>query len=483
MIRSKLMKITALAMSLSMLLAIPAYAGNQQSGQNSWNTNNGMFPFQQDGTQLQNGQNGQNGMQNNQNSQNGMQNNQNGQNGMQNSQNTQNNNKLSNAAQFLVSKGIIKGNSSGNYAMTDNVKRCDMSLMLVRAFDLNTESTDSTNFGDVTKDSYYYDAVNTMKQMGIARGDGQNFNPSQNMTLQEAILFVERALDAAGIDYTDVDLEGLFDGKSLTDYATREDVSAILYAVLGEDYQEAPTAVTNAAIVSYQTDANSAVAFDGDDFNDVCSDVTGGTLDYVVFTNPSGQQGRLYYGYTSSSDFDAKVSSSDKYYLDSDDGNTISDVSYVPASNISGPVTINYTGYNTDGTSFHGTVRITVEAEEQAVADAISYTTGEDTALAFDEDDFNEACEDATGESLSYVKFVLPSTTYGKLYYGYDSEDDYDGKVSTTSKYYYDSDDYTSISDVTFVPTDGYTGTVKIGYTGLNADGETFTGTIKITVE
>ena len=467
MLKSKFLTITSLAVSLSLLAAMPVFAGNGQINQNGMN-----MQFMQNG-QVQNVQNGQ--VQNVQNGQ--MQN-------MQNnlSQGVQTRQQLSNAAQFMIGKGIIKGNSGGDYAMSDNVKRCDMSLMVVRAFNLDTGSgSGSGNFSDVVQGSYYYDAVNAMKQLGIAQGDGQNFRPAAYMTLQEAILFVQRSLDAAGIDYSDADFDDLFEGRSLSDNATREDVSVILYAVLGEDYSAA--VVNQASVIEYETDENDAVTFDSGDFNDVCEDTTDETLDYVIFTNPSVSLGRLYYDYTSSSDYDAKVSASDKYYYDEDDGDALSDVTFVPDENVSGTASVSYTGYDNDGNSFRGTVKITINAEEEAVADTITYETDEDTEVTFDGDDFNDVCDDATDETLNYIKFTLPSSSYGKLYYGYDSEDDYDGKVTSSGKYYYDEDDGTAISDVAFVPKNDYTGTVKIKYTGINADGETFTGTIKVTVE
>ena len=462
--KTKIMKITALAACMSLLFAIPVFADNGQNTPSNMNN----FPFQ-NGTQFQNNMQFQNGTQ-----------------GAQQNQ-RQNNGSLSNAAQYMVNKGIIKGDTSGNYSMTSNVKRCDMSIMLVRAFNLNTGSAGGSNFGDIDQGSYYYDAVNAIRQLGIAKGDGQNFNPETNMTLEEAILFVERALDSADIDYDEDDLEDIFDGRSLSDYATREDVAAILYAVLGEDYADyfEANAAAVADAITYTTDEDTSLNFDDDDFVDACDDATDGTLDYVKFSNPSTSLGKLYYDYTSSSKYDSVVGSGDKYYYDDDDGDAISEITFVPKANQSGTVKISYTGYDTDGDSFNGTVVITIDADDDTVADTITLETDEDTAIDFDEDDFNDACEDATGETLSYVKFTLPSSTYGKLYYGYDDEDDYDGKVSASSKYYYDpddDDDY-SISDVTFVPKDDYTGTVKISYTGLNEDGETFTGTVKITVE
>ena len=461
MLNSKLLKITSLAACISMLASVPVFAGNVQGVQNGIN-----MQLMQNGQGMQNMQNGQ-GMQN-----------------MQNGQGTQNNGQqqqLSNAAQFMVNKGIVKGDTSGNYSMSDDVKRGDMSLMMVRAFGLSEGTGGSGGFSDVSASSYYHDAVSIMQSLGIAQGDGQNFRPGSYMTLQEAILFVERALEAAGVDYSESDLTSIFEGRSLSEYATREDVSALLYAVLGEDYPA--TTVTEAAVIAYEAEEDNTITFDASDFDDVCADATDGALDYVIFSDPSGSLGSLYYDYTSSSDYDSKVSTSDQYYYDSDDGDALSAVTFVPKSDLSGSDVIHYTGYDTNGNSFKGAVKITINAADEVVADTITYTTDENTALALDGDDFNDVCEDATGETLDYVKFTLPSSSYGKLYYGYDSEDDFDGKVTATGKYYYDADDGTAVSDITFVPADDYTGTVKIRYIGVNADGDTFTGTIKITVE
>lgn len=454
----KLVKATAIAACASMLFAIPVFADNGQSSQYTMN----QMPFQ-------------NGMQ----SQNGAQGSQ-----MQGGQ-QMNGQNLSNAAQYMVSEGIIKGDNSGNYSMSSSVKRCDMSVMLARAFNLSTTSTSGSNFSDVERGSYYADAVNAMRQLGIAQGDGQNFNPNRTMTLEEAILFVQRALDAAGIDYSDVDLEDLFSDRSLSEAATREDVATILYAVLGDDYTDYLPSSTSADKVSYTTEEGTSISFEEDDFTTACSDATDGTLDYIVFTNLSSNLGKLYYDYNSSSDYDSIVSTGDKYYADEDDGDAIDELTFVAKTSASGTAIFSYTGYDTDENSFKGTVAITIEADDDAVADAITLTTDEDTSITFDEDDFNDACEDATDETLSYIKFTLPSTSYGKLYYEYEDEDDYTGKVSASSKYYYDpdDDDLYSISDVTFVPKDGYTGTVKIAYTGWNEDGDSFTGTIKIKVE
>lgn len=487
MFKSKLMKITTFTVCMSMLMAIPVFAGSNQGAQSSMNMMNlpngmqttpGGIQITPGAMQITPG-----GMQNGtQTTQGAMQN------GMQNGmQNAQSNQLLSSAAQYMVDQGIIKGNSSGSYSMSDKVKRCDMSLMLVRAFNLDTSSGSSANgFSDVSQGSYYYDAVNTIQGLGIAQGDGHNFNPTQNMTLEQAILFVERALDAAGIDYSDVDIEGLFDGRTLSEAATREDVSTILYAVLGDDYVSGAAITNNSAdAIDYKSDENTDITFDNGDFYDACTAATDGTLDYVVFSNPSSYLGKLYYGYNSSTDYDGKVSASSKYYYSADtDEVSLSDITFVPSEDLSGTATLSYTGYDTDGNSFKGTVKITINSADDAVADNITYTTDAETALDFDQSDFNDACKDATDGSLDYIKFTSLSSN-ATLYYGYDDADTYDGTVAKSAKFYYTSDesDSDSISNITLVPDDNYTGTVKLTYIGYNEDGDSFTGTVKITVE
>lgn len=113
----------------------------------------------------------------------------------------------------------------------------------------------------------------------------------------------------------------------------------------------------------------------------------------------------------------------------------------------------------------------------------IKYSMKADETLDFDEEDFNEVCEDLTGEELDYVKFDLPDVRKGILYYNYDEDkdDDEQTKVSSSKRYYYSSSSY--ISRVTFVPNENYSGTVYITYTGYDIDGNVFDGRIRIAVD
>lgn len=379
------------------------------------------------------------------------------------------------AEQYMIDQGIFKGNGKGNYNFSNYLKRGDLMVMVNRAFKFSSNSN-SNGFCDVSSDSYYYDDITTARNLGIVKGDGKNFYPQYNVTIGQAILVIERAAEKAGITIG-IDLESLYDSDDLTDYATRDDVAEMLYYVLTGD-TDGLDDYNGSLSLAYAVDENEAVTFDAEDFATAYEDATGEDLAYVTFALPASKYGTLYYDYTSSDSYDSVVSNSLKYYVD--DEPSLDGVTFVPADDYSGPVSVYFTGYADDGTKCIGVIKITVVSTD-VTADTITYTTDEEEAVTFDVDDLIDACDEATGEELSYVKFTLTSSSYGKLYYDYTSSDNYDSKVSASTKYYADDDPY--IDDVTFVPADDYTDTVSITYTGYTEDGTTYTGTIKITID
>lgn len=233
--------------------------------------------------------------------------------------------------------------------------------------------------------------------------------------------------------------------------------------------------------VTYETGKNETIVFDGDDFNDVCDDADYDTLNYIKISSlPSSSYGKLYYNYSSSSSKGTAVTTSTKLYYDHDDTPYLDKVAFIPYSSYTGTVTISYTGYDTDGESFSGTLKIVVG---EADVDTVTYDTDKNETVVFDGDDFNDVCDDAGYETLNYIKIsALPSSSYGKLYYGYSSSSSKGTAVTTSTKLYYDTDDTPYLDKVAFVPYSGYTGTVTISYTGYDTDGDSYSGTIKITV-
>lgn len=120
----------------------------------------------------------------------------------------------------LKAKGIISGISETEFAPSDNIKRGDFMLMLVRMMNIDVPFTE--NFADVPTDSYYYDAIGKAKAAGIAQGSGTDFMPEQTITRQDLITLAYRAFLNKGY-ITEVRdlavLDAFGDKDDVSDYA------------------------------------------------------------------------------------------------------------------------------------------------------------------------------------------------------------------------------------------------------------------------
>lgn len=234
-------------------------------------------------------------------------------------------------------------------------------------------------------------------------------------------------------------------------------------------------AARSSGSIRYSVFQSGLVTFNDNDFSTLCMDLTGSSLNYVRFTLPSSSQGTLYYRYNSSGSYDSKVSETRNYYRNSYP--YLDYVSFVAASSFSGTAEIPFIGWGTNGKSFSGTVVIDVDN----APDPLNYRVSGGGVLTFDEDDFNDYCRLATGENLNYVRFTLPSSSCGALYYNYNSSTGrYDSKVSASRNYYRSSSPY--LERVSFVPDSSYAGTFTLTFTGWSTSGRKFTGSVSITV-
>ena len=227
--------------------------------------------------------------------------------------------------------------------------------------------------------------------------------------------------------------------------------------------------------VSYSTYENVPVTLNMSDFSSAFSSASGYSLSYVLFTLPVKTSGVLYYDYSLSSKSGKAVSGSTKYYAGTSPN--ISYLSFVPADNYTGTVSIAYKAYNTNGDYFAGTLTITVSS---AAGGTVVYTTDKNSDVQLDAADLSDAFFDATGKELSYVRFTLPSSSYGRLYYDYVSSSEYDSTVSASKNYYVYSSSY--LSYISFVPYQNYTGKVVISFTGYDKAGSGYSGTLVILV-
>lgn len=229
--------------------------------------------------------------------------------------------------------------------------------------------------------------------------------------------------------------------------------------------------------VSYTTGAGRPVTFEGLDFNEACQRANGASLDYISFELPASSRGTLYRDYRSSSSTGRSLGSSTRLYYRGSP--SISDVTFVPRSGFTGTVSIPFSGYDSSGGRFSGTVEITVGAGSDS--EVVSYTTTSGGVVGFNASDFNSACQAITGERLDYLRFSLPASRYGTLYYQYDSGRGSGSSVSSSASYYR-SGGSRLLDDVSFLAASGASGTVSFEYTGYNTAGQRFTGTVEIRI-
>lgn len=234
------------------------------------------------------------------------------------------------------------------------------------------------------------------------------------------------------------------------------------------------SAATATGDVTYTVGQGGRVTFDDRDFNDLSRSLTGYSLDRVRFTLPPTSQGRLYYDYTSSSG-GSLVSEEKDYYRSSSP--YLDKVTFVADDDYAGTVSIPFTAWDIQGNRFSGQVGISVTTQSSG---NVKYSMVQGKTVTFDDSDFNDLSLDLTGSSLNYVRFSLPSSSQGTMYYKYNSSSSYDSKVSESRSYYRSSSP--RLDDVTFVGSSSFTGTATVDFTGWNTKGESFEGTVTITV-
>lgn len=102
---------------------------------------------------------------------------------------------VKNMVEVLAAKGITSGTSPTTYSPEKLITRADFVTMLIKTLGLAADV--DSNFTDIAKTSYYYNAVGIAKKLGISSGVGNNkFNPNTAITRQEMVVMVNKALAA-----------------------------------------------------------------------------------------------------------------------------------------------------------------------------------------------------------------------------------------------------------------------------------------------
>lgn len=222
-------------------------------------------------------------------------------------------------------------------------------------------------------------------------------------------------------------------------------------------------------VIRYRTDYGSAAVFNRDDFDDLSQWETDRNVSSVRFSLPGSNQGDLYRGYRSSSNQGTRITSSGTSIAASE----LDRVAFIPKSGYTGTVYLDFTARSNNNDEFQGTVEIAVD---RASADVTVRYSTRISPVNFRGDDFKR-----NSGSLSSIQFgAMPASSQGYIYYQYTSPTRYGRQASSGTAYRTSGSNL--ISDLTFVPRAGYSGTVTIPYTGSNSSGSTFEGELVITV-
>ena len=102
------------------------------------------------------------------------------------------------AINSLAADGIIRGTSETTFSPANNITRADFALLLVRAFKLESDSTE--NFADVSADDYFAHELAIARNTGLVNGIGDNkFDPRNHITRQDMMVIVHRALQSQSL--------------------------------------------------------------------------------------------------------------------------------------------------------------------------------------------------------------------------------------------------------------------------------------------
>lgn len=350
-----------------------------------------------------------------------------------------------------------------------------------------TVSVSRTDFLNLLRKTY---ANETLKYVTFSRPDSNAFSYGtlySNYNTTSQTMFTQSTLSSAAFYYNASDATGRYDYPldSLTFVADTRFSTAVKLSFTAYDddrdyvegtliFQPEGTAASSNYVgsVRYNTTGGTNVQINANDIARYFNKSTGGTLQYVTLTGiPS--TGTLYYNYYGAS----KYGSAARLQLTSANAGTqalyfnpsstsqyaLTELTYVPnGSNYC--VSIPFVAYGSGYSSVSGAILISVS---RSTVSEVYGVTSRNTAVNFPASGIYSAVLNATGSALYSIQLLsLPSSNAGAVYVGTGTST----RANTTTQYTYASGT-NSISQLRFVPTATYTGSVEIPYVALNSNG------------
>lgn len=350
-----------------------------------------------------------------------------------------------------------------------------------------TVSVSRTDFLNFLRKTY---ANEELKYVTFSRPDSSAFSYGtlySGYNTSSQTMFTQSTLSSAAFYYNASDATGRNDYPldSLTFVADSRFSTAVKLSFTAYDddrdyvdgtliFQPEGVAATSNYVgsVRYNTTANTFVQINANDIARYFNKSTGGTLQYVTLTGvPS--TGALYYNYYGASKYGSAArmqltsanASAQPLYLNpaSTAQYALTELTYVPSgSNYC--VSIPFVAYGTNYSSVSGAILISVS---RSTVSEVYGVTSKNTAVNFPASGIYSAVLNATGSALYSIQLLsLPAANAGTVYVGAGTTT----RANTTTQYTYASG-VNSISQLRFVPTATYTGSVEIPYVALNSNG------------
>lgn len=147
------------------------------------------------------------------------------------------------AAEVLVSTGVLKGYTDGDLHLEDDVQRYQMALFIARMMTGDVNDTlwsniNTTSFTDIGKLSQYVGAISFVTGEGVIKGRSETiFDPYAQITYQEAVTMLVRALGYQNLSYpygfiqaaNKIGLTSGIEGVEWAEPLTRGEVAQLLY--------------------------------------------------------------------------------------------------------------------------------------------------------------------------------------------------------------------------------------------------------------
>jgi len=156
------------------------------------------------------------------------------------------------AIESLTGLGLIKGYTDGSFGPEDPVTRAQMAAFIVRALGFNPNYESATKFKDVSADHWASGYIAFAADLGIINGyTNGNFGPNDNVTYEQAVAMIVRALgyneDYLTFNYPNAKYPGKYllvaaqlnmseklDSTAIGSLMNRANVAQILYNVMDE---------------------------------------------------------------------------------------------------------------------------------------------------------------------------------------------------------------------------------------------------------